>query len=72
MCYLILLKGGTQKQPDSNIAAVIGKEAKSTIVTHGTIKVNMFHFAHLLCLKSRPHFISISTMKLIEFTAHHA
>ena len=34
------LKGGTQKQCDSNVAAVTGKEAKSTIVTHGTIRVN--------------------------------
>ena len=29
MCYWMLLKGGMQKQPDSNIAAVMGKEAKS-------------------------------------------
>ena len=35
------LKGGTQKQQDSNIAAVMGKEAKSTIVKHGIIRVNI-------------------------------
>ena len=40
MCYLMPLKRGMQKQCDSNIAAVMGKEAKSTIVTHGTIRVN--------------------------------
>ena len=39
-CYLMLLKGGMQKQRDSNIAAVMGKEANSTIVTHGTIRVH--------------------------------
>ena len=28
-----------QKQRDSNIAAVMGKEAKRTVVTHGMIRV---------------------------------
>ena len=39
MCYFMPLKGGTQKQRDSTKAAVTGKEAKSTIVTHGMIRV---------------------------------
>ena len=33
--------GGMQKQQDSNIAADMGKEAKSIIVTHGTIRVKI-------------------------------
>ena len=37
----MLLKGDMQKQQDSNIAAVMGKEAKSTIVTHSMISVNI-------------------------------
>ena len=37
------LKGGMQKQLDSNIAAVMGKEAKRTIVTHGTIRANIIN-----------------------------
>ena len=39
VCYFMPLKDGMQKQWDWNIAAVTGKESKSTIVTHGTIRV---------------------------------
>ena len=39
MCYWMPLKGGMQKQRDSNKVLVTGKEAESTIVTHGTIRV---------------------------------
>ena len=48
MCYWMPLKGGTQKQWNSNKAAVTGKEAKSTIVTHGTIRVNNSNFTFQL------------------------
>ena len=41
MCYWMPLKGGMQKQGDSNIAAVMGKEAKSTIVAHSMIRFNI-------------------------------
>ena len=40
MCYWMPLKGSTQKQRDSNIVLITGKEAESTIVIHGTIRVN--------------------------------